>query len=81
MIIPLELLWNPYQVIEVDEKLHKHEFQINQTHVGLNFRPVTGEGIQVIGTSVVPEFPLFAPLVIGVIMVIALGFRNKINLH
>ncbi len=81
MIIPLELLWNPYQVIEVDEKLHKHEFQINQTHMGLNFRPVTGEGIQVIGTSVVPEFPLFAPLVIGVIMVIALGFRNKINLH
>ena len=81
MIIPLELLWNPYQVIQGDEKLLKHEFQINQTHVGLNFRPDSGNSIKVIGTSVVPEFPLFAPLVIGVMMVIALGFRNKINLH
>lgn len=81
MIIPLELLWNPYQVIQDGDKLFKHEFKINQTHVGLNFRPVSGDNIQVIGTSVVPEFPLFAPLVIGVIMVIALGFRNKINLR
>lgn len=81
LIIPLELLWNPYQVIGMDEKLYKHEFQINQTHVGLNFRPVSGDTVQIIGTSVVPEFPLFAPLVIGVIMVIALGFRNKINLR
>lgn len=81
LIIPLELLWNPYQVIEVDEKLLKHEFQINDTHVGLNFRPDSGDNLQIIGTSVVPEFPLFAPLVIGVVMVIALQFRNKINLR
>ena len=81
MIIPLELLWKPYQVIQDNEKLHTHEFQINQTHVGLNFRPDSSDSIKVIGTSVVPEFPLFAPLVIGVVMVIALGFRNKINLR
>ncbi len=82
LIIPLELLWNPYQVMEGDEKIvKKHEFQIDDTHVGLNFRPESSGDIQIIGTSVVPEFPLFAPLVIGIVLVVALQFRSKINLH
>ncbi len=81
LIIPLELLWNPYQVMEGNKVITKYEFQINDTHVGLNFRPDSSEGIQIIGTSVVPEFPLFAPLVIGIVLVVALQFRSKINLH
>jgi len=82
LIIPLELLWNPYQVIEGNEQIvKKYEFQINETHVGLNFRPESSGDIQIIGTSVVPEFPLFAPLVIGIVLVVALQFRSKINLH
>jgi len=82
LIIPLELLWNPYQVMEGDEKIVKtHEFRISDTHVGLNFRPESSGDIQIIGTSVVPEFPLFAPLVVGIVLVVALQFRSKINLH
>jgi len=81
LIIPLELLWSPYQVIEGDKKILKYEFQINDTHVGLNFRPQSSADIQIIGTSVVPEFPLFAPLVVGIVLIVALQFRSKINLH
>jgi len=81
LIIPLELLWSPYQVMEGDKKIPKYEFQINDAHVGLNFRPESSGDIQIIGTSVVPEFPLFAPLVIGIVLVVALQFRSKINLH
>jgi len=82
LIIPLELLWNPYQVMEGNEEIAKrHVFKINETHVGLNFRPESSGDIQIIGTSVVPEFPLFAPLVVGIVLVVALQFRSKINLH
>jgi len=82
LIIPLELLWNPYQVMEGNEKIaKKYEFQINETHVGLNFRPESSGDIQIIGTSVVPEFPLFAPLVVGIVLVVLLQFRSKISLH
>jgi len=81
LIIPLELLWSPYQVMEGDKKILKYEFQINDTHVGLNFRPQSSADIQIIGTSVVPEFPLFAPLVVGIVLIVALQFRSKINLH
>jgi len=81
LIIPLELLWSPYQVMEGDKKILKYEFQINDTHVGLNFRPESSGDIQIIGTSVVPEFPLFAPLVVGIVLIVALQFRSKINLH
>jgi len=82
LIIPLELLWNPYQVMEGNEKIiKKYEFQIDETHVGLNFRSESSGDIQIIGTSVVPEFPLFAPLVVGTVLVVALQFRSKINLH
>ena len=81
MIIPLEMLWNPYQVYLDDQKILKHEFFANATHAWLNIRPETSGTIQIIGTTVVPEFPLFAPLFLGVAAVIILQFGKKLNLH
>ncbi|MEK0381989.1 MAG: hypothetical protein QQN48_02985, partial [Nitrosopumilus sp.] len=39
LIIPLELLWSPYDVYLNGEKILKHEFFSNETHSWLNFRP------------------------------------------
>ena len=81
LIIPLELLWNPYEVYLNDQKILKHEFFSNGTHVWLNIRPENSGTIRVIGTSVVPEFPLFVPFFIGISAVILLQLRNKLNLR
>ena len=79
--IPLELLWNPYDVYFNGENILKHEFFKNETHVLLNIFPSTSGTVLIIGTSVVPEFPIFIPLFFGMAIVILLQFRNKFNLR
>ena len=81
LIIPLELLWNPYEVYLNDQKILKHEFFSNQTHAWLNIRPETSGTIKIIGTTVVPEFPILSPLFIGIAIIIGLQLKNKINPH
>ena len=79
--IPLELLWSPYEVFLNDERIFVNEFYINETYAGINIRPGTSGTIEIIGTTVVPEFPIFAPLLVGIAAVIILQLRNRLNLH
>jgi len=81
LIIPLELLWSPYEVYLNEKKILKHEFFSNETHSWLNFRPDNSGSIEIIGTTVVPEFPIFAPLFVGIVIVIALQSKNRLNLR
>lgn len=81
VIIPLELLWEPYDVYLNSNKTLNREFYNNGTHVWLGFRPDTSGTIHIVGTTVIPEFPLFVPLVIGISAVIFLQFRKKFNFH
>ncbi len=81
--IPLELLWNPYQVY-LDgggKQILNHELIIEEGFVQLNIRPDTAGTIRIIGTTVIPEFPLFMPLLIGIIMVIAIHSKKNFSLH
>jgi len=80
-IIPLELLWNPYIVLLDDEKIFFHEYINNGTHVWLSLKPETSGAITIIGTTVIPEFPIIAPLAIGFLMILVLPFTRKFNLH
>lgn len=87
LLIPLELLWNPYQVyldkeplgVLVDEeKVLRHEYRVDDKYVQLNIRPETAGSVRIIGTSVVPEFPFFVPLVLGMSMILVLVFRKSL---
>jgi hypothetical protein len=80
-IIPLELLWEPYSVFLDDEKILKHEFINNGTHVWLNIRPETSGEITIIGTTVIPEFPIIAPLAAGFLMILVMPLMRKVNLR
>jgi len=81
LIIPLELLWEPYEVYLDEEKILKHEFFSNETHSWINIRPENSGAIEIIGTTVVPEFPMLAPLFVGIAIVLAFQLKNKFNLH
>jgi hypothetical protein len=81
LIIPLGLLWEPYEVYFNQEKILKHEFFSNETHSWLNIRPENSGSVEIIGTTVVPEFPVLAPLIVGIAIVIAFQLKSKLNLH
>ncbi len=81
IIIPLELLWEPYSVFLDDEKIDQHKFNNNGTHVWLNMRPETSGEITIIGTTVIPEFPIIAPLAIGFLMILVMPLMRKVNLR
>ena len=80
-IIPLELLWGPYAVFLDDKKIGFHEYINNGTHVWLNIRPETTGEVTIIGTTVIPEFPVIMPLVIGFLAIIITPLIKKVNLH
>jgi hypothetical protein len=80
-IIPLELLWEPYLVFLDDEKIDQQKFNNNGTHVWLNIRPETSGEITIIGTTVIPEFPIIAPLAIGFLMILVVPLMKKFNLR
>ncbi len=80
-IIPLELLWKPYSVFLDDKKIWYHEYINNGTHVWLSMKPATSGEITIIGTTVIPEFPIIAPLAVGFLMILVVPLMRKFNLR
>jgi len=80
-IIPLELLWEPYLVFLDDEKIFFHGYINNGTHIWLNVKPETSGEITIIGTTVIPEFPIIAPLAVGFLMILVMPLMRKVNLR
>jgi len=80
-VIPLELLWEPYLVFLDDEKIHVNKFNNNGTHIWLNIKPETAGEIIIVGTTVIPEFPIIAPLAIGFLMIIVVPVMRKFSLR
>lgn len=81
LIIPLELLWNPYEVFLNEGKLPKHEFYLDETNIWLNIKPKETGTVEIIGVSAVPEFPIAAVLVLAVAMILVAKYTNNFNLH
>jgi hypothetical protein len=81
VIIPPELLWGPYDVFLGDEKIQSYEYINNGTHVWVSMKPDNSGSVSIIGTTVVPEFPLIAPLAVGFLMILILPIIRKVNLH
>ena len=81
ILMPLELLWEPYNVFLDDEKIKVQKISISDTHVLLNIKPQSNGTISIIGTTVIPEFPIVAPLAIGFLIILVIPFMKKINLH
>ena len=79
--VPLELLWGPYAVLFDDENIFFDQSINNGTHVWLNMKPDSSGKITIVGTTAVPEFPLFAPLAIGFAMIMIVPMVRKLSLR
>jgi len=81
VIMPQQLLWGPYDVIINENKTLHTEYRNNGTHVWIGLRPDSSGTVQITGTTVVPEFPLFVPLAIPISALVLLRFNNRLNFH
>ncbi len=79
IIMPQALLGGNYTTHINGNHLLINVFHKNQTHVWIGVRPSTNGTIQITGTTAIPEFPLFVPLVIGITMILVLQFRNRLS--
>lgn len=57
VVIPREMLGDPYQVYLADEKVWFHAYRDNGTHAWVNIRPEAPGTVTVVGSTVIPEFP------------------------
>ena len=81
IVMPLELLWGPYATFLNDEKIYFNQYINNGTHTWITMKADKIGDISIIGTTVVPEFPIIAPLAIGFLMIMIVPWLRKFNLH
>ena len=68
VIMPKVMLGPKYAAHINGNHLLTTVFHENNTHTWIGLRPTTNGTIQITGSTVIPEFPLFLPLVIGMLM-------------
>ena len=75
VIMPKSLLGAKYASHINGNHLLTTVFHDNGTHAWIGLRPITNGTILITGSTAIPEFPLFVPLVIAISLVVILRFR------
>jgi len=76
-----ELLGGPYVTLLDDEKIKYTKFVRDEGIVSLNLKPETTGQVTIIGTTVIPEFSMFLPLIMGFLIILTVPFMKKFSLH
>ena len=80
LIIPRDLLWNPYEVSLNDKLIKKQERVDQDNYVWLHLNPEEKGILKIQGVSVVPEFPLTTVLILSAAMSIIV-YTARFNRH
>ena len=76
-----ELLGGPYVILLDDEKLKYNKYIPKENYVSLSMKPESTGQITIVGTTVIPEFSMFIPLIMGFLVVLTVPFMKKFSLH
>jgi hypothetical protein len=76
-----ELLGGPYVILLNDEKIQYTKSSSKENYVSLSMKPESPGEIIIIGTTVIPEFSMFLPLIMGFFIILTVPFMKKFNLH
>ena len=76
-----ELLGGPYVTLLNDEKIIHAKFIRDGGIVSLNLKPETPGQVTIIGTTVIPEFSMFIPLIMGFMIILTIPLMKKFSLH
>jgi hypothetical protein len=81
IIMPEILLGGPYVTLLDDGKIKHSKWLDNEKKVSITIKPESTGQITIIGTTVIPEFSMFIPLIMGFLVVLTVPFMKKFNLH
>ena len=76
-----ELLGGPYVTLLDDEKIKYTKFVRDGGIVSLNLKPETTGQVTIIGTTVIPEFSMFIPLIMGFLIILTVPAMRKFSLR
>ena len=76
-----KLLGGPYVILLNDEKIPYTKSSSQENYISLSMKPKSPGEIIIIGTTVIPEFSMFIPLIMGFLIVLTVPFMKKFNLH
>ena len=79
--MPEILLGGPYVVLLDDEKIQYGKLIDEEKNISISIKPESTGQITIIGTTVIPEFSMFIPLIMGFLVVLTVPFMKKFNLH
>ena len=76
-----ELLGGPYIIFLNDEQITYTKYPTKENHISLSMKPESSGEIIIIGTTVIPEFSMFLPLIMGFLIILTVPFMKKFSLH
>ena len=76
-----ELLGGPYVILLDNEKTYFTKILRDENIVSLNIKPETTGQITIIGTTVIPEFSMFIPLIMGFMIILTVPVMRKFSLR
>jgi len=76
-----ELLGGPYVILLNDEQIIYSKYSIKENYISLSMKPESPGQITIIGTTVIPEFSMFIPLIMGFVIILTVPFMKKFSLH
>ena len=76
-----ELLGGPYVILLNGEQILFSQYNLNENDISLSIKPDSTGQITIIGTTVIPEFSMFLPLIMGFLVVLTVPFMKKFSLH
>ena len=76
-----ELLGGPYVILLNDEKIMHSNYPDGENRILISMKPESTGEIIIIGTTVIPEFSMFIPLVFGFMIILTLPLMRKFSLH
>jgi hypothetical protein len=76
-----ELLGGPYVIFLNDEQITYTKYPSKENHISLSMKPESSGEIIIIGTTVIPEFSMFLPLIMGFLIILTVPFMKKFSLH
>ncbi|MDC3194760.1 hypothetical protein OAT53_00855 [bacterium] len=75
-----ELLGGPYVILLDTEKIGFSKSEIGE-YVTLSMKPETTGQVTIIGTTVIPEFSMFIPLIMGFLIILTVPAMRKFSLR
>ena len=76
-----KLLGGPYVILLNDEQIKYSKYSIKENHISLSMKPESSGEITIIGTTVIPEFSMFIPLIMGFVIILTVPLMRKVSLH